>query len=108
VLVGNVGRILGGIDVFPNARMDDGLLDIGVVTAQRRSDWLRVGLRAVVGRIDSSPLVQVTQGTSAKIRLDRTMPWELDGGDQPRAKKFVASLLPGRLAVCVPASGEQQ
>lgn len=108
VLVGNVGKILGGIEVFPDAQMDDGLLDIGVVTAQRRSDWLRVGLRAVVGRIDSSPLVQVTQATGATIKLDRTMPWELDGGDQPRAKKFEVSVLPGRLPVCVPASGEQQ
>jgi len=107
VLVGNVGRILGGVDVFPDARIDDGLLDIGVVTAQHRTDWLRVGVRAVLGRIDSSPLVQITQGSSVKIRLDRTMPWELDGGDQPRAKKFEISVLPGRLPVCVPASGDK-
>ena len=43
VLVGNVGRILGGITVFPDARYDDGRLDIGVVTARKRADWLRVG-----------------------------------------------------------------
>jgi diacylglycerol kinase (ATP) len=103
VLVGNVGRILGGIEVFPDARFDDGLLDVGVLTAQRRTDWLRVGARAVLGRIDSSPLVRITQATQATIRLDRTLPWQLDGGDQPRAKKFKVSVLPGRQSILVPA-----
>jgi YegS/Rv2252/BmrU family lipid kinase len=101
VLVGNVGRILGGIDVFPDARPDDGRLDVGVVTARRRTDWLRVGARALAGRIESSPLVRIAPATTATIRLDRTMPWELDGGDQPRAKKFKVTVLPGRQAICV-------
>jgi diacylglycerol kinase (ATP) len=104
VLVGNVGRILGGITVFPDARYDDGRLDVGVVTARKRADWLRVGTRALLDRIDSSPLVEITQGSKVSIKLDRTMPWELDGGDQPRAKKFKVSVLPGRLSVCVPSS----
>jgi diacylglycerol kinase (ATP) len=104
VLIGNVGRILGGIRVFPDARLDDGQLDVGVLTASGRADWLRLGTRALVGRIDSSPLVNITKASTVKIRLDRTMPWELDGGDQPRAKKFKVSVLPKRQSVCVPAS----
>ena len=102
VLAGNMGRILGGIEVFPHARYDDGLLDIGVLTVKRRSDWLRVGARAVAGRIDSSPLVRMTQGSRATIKLDRKLPWELDGGDHPPAKKFDVSILPGRQSICVP------
>ena len=65
---------------------------------------MRVGTRALLDRIDSSPLVDITQGSKVTIKLDRTMPWELDGGDQPRAKKFKISVLPGRLSVCVPSS----
>jgi diacylglycerol kinase (ATP) len=103
VLVGNIGRILGGIEVFPAAQCDDGLLDVGVLTVRRRTDWLRLAARAVVGRVDASPFVEVTRASRVKIRLDRTMPWQLDGGDQPRAKKFDVSVLPGRQAICVPA-----
>jgi diacylglycerol kinase (ATP) len=103
VLVGNTGRILGGIDAFPNARCDDGVLDVGVLTAQSRLDWLRVGVRAVTGRIDSSPMVAIRQGRSIKVRLDRKMPWELDGGDRPPTKRLDVSLLPARVPVCVPA-----
>jgi diacylglycerol kinase (ATP) len=104
VLVGNVGRILGGVEVFPEARCDDGVLDIGVLTADRRRDWLRVGARALVGRIESSPFVEITQATTAQIRLDRKRPWQLDGGDRSPAKRFDVSVLPGRQAICVPTS----
>jgi diacylglycerol kinase (ATP) len=103
VLVGNVGRILGGVEVFPDARCDDGVLDVGVLTARRRRDWLRVGARALFGRIDSSPLVHITRATTATIRLDRMLPWQLDGGDQAPAREFDVSILPGRQTICVPA-----
>jgi YegS/Rv2252/BmrU family lipid kinase len=104
VLVGNVGRILGGVDVFPDARCDDGVVDVGVLSAQRWSDWLRVGVRAVLGRIDSSPLVQITPATKVKIRLDRKMPWEVDGGARQPTRTFKVSVLPGRVPILVPVS----
>lgn len=102
VLVGNTGRILGGVDAFPDARPDDGLLDVGVVTAQRRTDWMRIGARVLTGGIDASPFVEMTQGATVEIRLDRTLPWELDGGDRDRTKKFEVSVLPRRIPICVP------
>ena len=101
VLVGNVGRIIGGIDVFPHARLDDGLLDVGVVTAERRRDWARVGVHAVRGRIDASPFVQLTEATTVRIKLDHKMPWEIDGGDQPAATRLEVSVLPGRIPIMV-------
>jgi diacylglycerol kinase (ATP) len=104
VLVGNLGEVFGGLTLFPDAQPDDGRLDIGIVTAQQRLDWLRVGLRAAVGRVDTSPLVEVAQGTRMTIRLDTKMPWELDGGDRPKVKRLDVAVLPGRLTVCVPGS----
>lgn len=104
VLVGNLGKIFGGLTLFPDARPDDGRLDVGIVTAEQRLDWLRVGVRAAVGRVDSSPLVEVTQGSRMKIRLGSKLPWELDGGDRPKIVRLDVSVLPGRLTVCVPAS----
>ena len=104
VLIGNTGRILGGLRAFPDARFDDGRLDVGVVMAQSRTDWMRVGVRAVTGRIDASPLVDITQGSRVKVKLDHAMPWQLDGGDRPEAEKLDVSVLPARLAICVPSS----
>jgi diacylglycerol kinase (ATP) len=101
VLVGNFGRIMGGVEVFPDARADDGRLDVGVVTARHRRDWLRVGARAVAGQIAASPFVETTQATELEVRLEHTMPWELDGGDRPKTRKLRVGVLPQRVAVCV-------
>ena len=38
VLAANVGTIMGGIEAFPDARPDDGLLELGVVTAKNPVD----------------------------------------------------------------------
>ena len=43
VLLGNVGRIIGGLPAFDDAKPDDGLLEVGVVTARTLVQWLRVG-----------------------------------------------------------------
>lgn len=103
VLVGNLGEVFGGLTLFPSAKPDDGLLDIGIVTAAQRLDWVRVGLRAATGHIESSPLVDVAQGRQVKVRMKRRLPWELDGGDRSKTDRLDVSVLPGRLTVCVPA-----
>jgi diacylglycerol kinase (ATP) len=106
VLVGNTGRTLGGLDILPDARPDDGVLDVGVISASGRLDWMRVGARALFGRADRSPLMETAQGTSMAIRLERPLPWELDGGDRSERKKFDVYVLPSRLAVRVPHSAD--
>ena len=104
VLVANQGRILGGIEAFPDAQADDGRLDVGVIAAQTRAEWMRVLARAAIGRGPSSPLVSTTTAaTKIKIELDRTLPWELDGGDRPRTDTLKIKVLPAALEVCVPA-----
>jgi diacylglycerol kinase (ATP) len=104
VLVGNVGRILGGVKVFPDARFDDGLLDVGVLTARSPVDWLRVGVRAVLGRSDASPFVQVTQATTVTVQLDRELPWQLDGGAKAATTSLRITVLPSRIPILVPAT----
>jgi len=103
LLIGNMGRLIGGIEAFPQAAPDDGWLEVGVVQAETRSQWLRVLARAAIGDGPSSPLVSTTRaGSKVKIKLDRTLPWELDGGDRPRTDTLKVKLLPRALTVCTP------
>ena len=50
VLVGNVAKVLGGVEVFSGAQPDDGLLELGVVTAKNPAEWVRALGRVVQGR----------------------------------------------------------
>ena len=49
VLVGNVGSLFAGVDVFENAHPDDGLLELGVTNAEGLGDWARTLAHTVIG-----------------------------------------------------------
>ena len=102
VLLGNVGDVLGGLSVFPDAVPDDGYLDIGVVTADGAWEWARTLGRAVVGDVSASPFVETTTGRSFEIRLASSMPYQLDGGDRKATKKLKVKVKPSAITVCVP------
>ena len=101
VLVGNVGDVLGGLSVFPEAAPDDGRLDIGVVTADGWWEWARTLGRSVVGDVSGSPFVQTTTGHSFVVRLEDPMPYQLDGGDRKPAKKLKIKVKPEAITIAV-------
>ena len=106
VLVGNVGKVLGGVAAFEDARPDDGRLDVGVVTADGLWQWARTLGRAAVGDVAGSPFVQTATARSIEVRLDRKEPYELDGGDRKKTKKLDIDVEPDAISVCVPEGGQ--
>jgi len=104
VLAANVGTILGGIEAFPGARPDDGLLELGVVTAKNPVEWARVFGRLTLGRAEDSPFAEVTRGAKVRIRFDRKVPYELDGGARPARREMRIKARPRSITICVPAS----
>jgi diacylglycerol kinase (ATP) len=103
VLVGNVGKILGGIEAFSGAKPDDGLLEVGVVTAKNPVEWARTLGRVALGTSENSPFVEITRGKQVRIRFDRQLPCELDGGARPAVKKMQIKVHPASIRICVPA-----
>jgi diacylglycerol kinase (ATP) len=101
-LIGNVGTIMGGVTAFDDAEPDDGWLEIGMVTAEGPVQWARVFARMALSRSERSPFVQTTRGMKVDIRLDRKMPYELDGGDRNPTKKLKVRVEPAAITVCVP------
>jgi len=102
VLAGNVGTVIGGIPAFPDASVDDGVLELGVVTADGALEWARVMARLAVRRADRSPLTRMTAGRAIDVRFDEKVPYEVDGGDRKEKKHLELSVVPGGLTVCVP------
>lgn len=104
ILVGNVGELFGGIDVFADAQPDDGKLDIGVLTSEGPVQLVRATARTTLGSAEKSPFVRVTQGSKVRAKLDRKVRYELDGGDRKKVKKFKVKVEPEAITVCVPRS----
>ena len=103
VLAANVGKILGGVEAFPQAQPDDGRLELGVVTAANPLQWARTFARLARGQAAVSPFVKVTQGKKFRIRFGQKVRYELDGGARPASKKLRIKVRPGSVTVCVPS-----
>lgn len=102
LLVANVGKVLGGIDVFPSARPDSGLLDLGVVTAANPAEWARTFGRVAVGKAAKSPFVRLTQAKRITVKFGRPFRYELDGGARSPVTRLKIRVQPASVTVCVP------
>ena len=102
VLVGNVSRATGGLLVFEHAEPDDGLLDVGVVTADGAVQWLRVLTRVALHRGAGSPFVRTLQGQTVDVRFERPAVYELDGGTRSATDRLRFEVKPAAVSICVP------
>jgi diacylglycerol kinase (ATP) len=104
VIVGNVGKVLGGLELFAGSRLDDGQVEVGVVTAKSLSQWARTIGRAVVGRPEDSPFITTSRGEKVTVRLDHAIPYELDGGVRKAASKLKFRARRASVVMCLPAT----
>jgi len=102
VLLGNVGRITGGIPAFPDARPDDGRLDVGVSTAEGALQWARTLGRMVTGQARRSPFVRTTRARTVDVTLGAPLVYELDGGARKKTTRMRVRAVPQAITVCVP------
>lgn len=102
VLAGNVGTILGGVEVFTVAQPDDGLIELGVITARNPAGWARMLGWVALRSVERSPFVERTRGRF-RVRFGRKLPYELDGGRRPAARDLRIDAGPRSVTICVPA-----
>ncbi|MBO3746207.1 diacylglycerol kinase family lipid kinase [Streptosporangiaceae bacterium NEAU-GS5] len=106
LLLGNVGTIAGGLEVFDDARPDDGWLDVGVATAKGPIQWARVLGAMAAKRSEESSFVRITRARKVSARFGSPLTYELDGGDRSPTKRLKAQSVPAALTVCLPATPE--
>jgi diacylglycerol kinase (ATP) len=102
VLAANVGKILGGVEAFPQAQPDNGHLELGVMTARNPVQWARTFGRLALGNPQQSPFAKVTRGKKVTIRFAEKVRYELDGGARPARRKLRVKVHPSSVTVCVP------
>ena len=73
-MVGNCGRLLGGLVLMPAAKVDDGLLDVVTIGPRGIIGWLAVTARVLARRREGHRIVQHWQGrTSSSARKPLSM-----------------------------------
>ena len=99
VLVGNFGEISGGIEVFPQARPDDGQLDIAVMSASTLREWTSVAWRLARRKPQRIGLARRARGASIVVEHDDARPYELDGEDRAATKRLEFSVDPSAITI---------
>lgn len=102
ILFGNVGRAFAGLELFEDARPDDGLLEVGVADAEGIMQWGKTIARK---HIRNSPFVHMTKARSVEVRLQRKTRYEVDGSERTKEKAFSIEVEPAGITICVPAKG---
>jgi YegS/Rv2252/BmrU family lipid kinase len=108
VLIGNIGKAMAGLRVFRRASPCDGVLDVGVVSADNAWQWMRVLSRAAQGHVERSPFVKTGRAKKIVIEMDRKAPYELDGGARHPVKRLRVRVAARALTVCAPATAHRR
>lgn len=102
IVVGNVGFLQGNLALIPDARPDDGLLDVLIASPVTFRDWARVFTRVVTRhKRDDAQLDRFT-GRKVTITVDRRDAYQLDGDTAGECRTMTAEIRPGALVVRVP------
>ena len=118
IIVGNCGSLPGGILLLPDAKPDDGVLDIAALKPRGPFGWLKVwnkvtwenGVlrKSALGRsiIDLTTDVKdvlYSTGTDLRMTVEHPQEFQLDGDEFGEAKSVHAWVDPGALTVKVAA-----
>lgn len=78
VIAGSCGKVPGGIEIFPGAVIDDGVLDVMEVTVSHPLNWLPIGLKGIFHlrsgvpgmRHVLTPTLSVVPGCPLPVQVD--------------------------------------
>lgn len=97
-LVGNMGKVLGALDVFPDAAWDDGSLDALAISAQGVIDWVAAASDTLSSEEETE---HVSRWTADRVLIEfgNPQPYEMDGEPRPPVARLDIRTRPRALSV---------
>lgn len=102
-MIANCGILTGGLNMVPEAVIDDGLLDVALLDPRNLVDWIQVASAALLPK-QKSRRVTTFAVRNCKLEFDEPLVAQIDGDPIPSTKEIVAKTIPRSLRVRVPAN----
>ncbi len=102
VLIGNVGSLQAGIPLLPDARIDDGVLDVVVIAPGRLVGWVSLAWRVATRHRRIDEQLDRYTGQSVVLKAATASPRQLDGDTVEPGTELRAWIEPGVLLIRVP------
>ena len=106
VVVGNCGKLFGGLVLMPEARLDDGMLDSVVLSPRGVVGWSAVAGHVVTRQRRGHALIDRHAGQEIRIDVDEPQVVQLDGDTIGSARSMTARVDHLALVVRVGVSGQ--
>jgi YegS/Rv2252/BmrU family lipid kinase len=101
VVIGNCGKLVGGLVLMPEAEVDDGKLDTVIISPAGIVGWAAVAARVASKRRKGHERVDHHTSAEVRVRADRPQEVQLDGDTIGKARAISAKVLHGSLVVRV-------
>jgi diacylglycerol kinase family enzyme len=101
ILFANCGLVPGGIDFIPQAMIDDGMLDVVVMSPRSAVGWLAMYAKILFKHKRHLPVMSVYRSGKVVIKCPEPMPTQLDGDTSGDATKVTVQVEPRSLLVRV-------
>jgi diacylglycerol kinase family enzyme len=102
VVVGNSGLLPGGFSLLPAARIDDGVLDVGVLAPRGPLGWPRLATRVLTRSHHQDRMLERFRARKVEITADGPLPREVDGELVAAGHSLTVTVEPGALTVRMP------
>lgn len=104
VVIGNCGSLTGGVQLMPDARVDDGWLDVVVVAPRGVAGWAAVGAAVLTRSRRGHPMVRHLRCRSIHIAAERPLRVQMDGDPVGTARSLRIRVDSRALRIRVPAA----
>ena len=102
IVIGNVGYLQANIQLIPDAKADDGLLDVVIASPRGIRDWVRLTTRVLIRQRRLDDQLDRLTGQRVKITVDRPDRYQMDGDTVGECTSLLAEVQPGALLLRVP------
>jgi YegS/Rv2252/BmrU family lipid kinase len=102
LVIGNVGFLQAGMPLIPDARIDDGQLDVVLLYPRRFLSWVPLAVRVLTRDKRTDETITRMTGREVVVRASVDAPRQLDGDLIPPGRELRAECVHGRVLVRVP------
>lgn len=102
LIIGNVGKLQGGVELMPEARSDDGVVDAILLAPEGIVGWGAVMTRVLTKRRKGHDRVEHFSSARVRVEIDKPIELQVDGDTMGTATSMDVLVNPASLIVRAP------
>jgi YegS/Rv2252/BmrU family lipid kinase len=102
VMIANMGRLQGGVEIVPDADPQSGMLEVAVLKADSLAAWAGLAWSAVTSQLRDEKYIEYRRARRVEVEMTFPQPFQYDGEDVGLVTHFSAEVVPGAVKVMVP------